>query len=254
MSPVVYITANKTQQTLTTRALTVLLDSDSSHTMMKKSSLPHATVPISISPRRTTTTNGVFSTDSTITLHMVKFPEFGNHCIHQITADTFDSLTCQYDIILGRNVLKLMGVLIDFQAHTINWMGRAVPMKSRKEISHNTVNQCLDSYYNHLDDEVDKDFDLLAELYADDIVIMDRKYQAVSPEEVVQQLDHLTKGQKVQLKATFKNIRRSLMAPLVNIQLPKLTYNWFQMPNQFINNHTQSHSKGNPSLIKSSTT
>ena len=254
LSPVVYITADKIQQTLTTRALTVLLDSGSSHTMMKRSSLPHGTKPISTSPRRTTTTNGVFSTNSTITLDSVKFPEFGNHCIPRITADMFDSLTCQYDVILGCDILKLMGVLIDFQTHTINWMGRTVPMKSRKEISHNAVDQCLDSYYNHLDDEADEDFDLLAELYADDIVIMDRKYQAVSPEEVVQQLHHLTKAQKAQLKATFEKYKRSLMVPLASTPRPKSTSNWFQTPNQFINNHIRYHSKESPSLTKSSTT
>ena len=68
LSPVIYITANKIQQSLTTRALTVLLDLGSSHTMIKKNSLPHGTIPTSTSPWSTTTTNGVFATNSTITL------------------------------------------------------------------------------------------------------------------------------------------------------------------------------------------
>ena len=36
----------------------------------------------------------------------------------------------------------------------------------------------------------EEDYDSLAELYAGDIVIMNRKRQAVSSEEVVKQLDH----------------------------------------------------------------
>ena len=206
--PVVYITAHKIQQSLTTRTLTVLLDSGSSHTMMKRNSLPHGAIPTSTTSQRTTTTNGGFATNSTVTLHNVKFSEFGNQCIHQITADIFDSPTCQYDIILGRNILKLMGVLIDFQAHTINWMGQTINMKSRTQISLSDKDQYLENFYNHLEEEEDEDFDLLAELYADDIVIMDQKYQAVSPEEVVQQLDHLTIDQRLKLKSTFEKYKK----------------------------------------------
>ena len=206
LSPVVYITADKIQHSLTTRALTVLLDSGSSHTMMKQSSLPHGTTPTSTTPRRTTTTNGVFLTNTTITLSEVKFPEFGNHCIHNITADVFDSPTCQYDVILGRDVLKFMGVQIDFREHTITWMGRTIPMKSRKQTSQKT--SYMEQYYNHLESEEEEDYELIAELYADDIVIMDRKYQAVSPEEVVQQLNHLTPQQKTQLQSVFEKYKR----------------------------------------------
>ena len=65
LSPVVYITTSRIQHSLTTRALTVLLDSGSSHTMIKRSSLAHGAIPTSTSPQRTTTTNGVFSNNST---------------------------------------------------------------------------------------------------------------------------------------------------------------------------------------------
>ena len=170
LSPVVYVMAHKIQQqSFTTRAMTVLLDSDSSHTMIKKSSLPHGTIPTLTTPQSATTTNGVFATSSTITLQNVKFQEFGNHHIHNITADVFNSPTCQYDVILGRDILKLMGLMIDFQQHTITWMGRTIPMKSRKQMSMKAT--YMEQYYNHLEAEEDEDFELLAELYADDVVI-----------------------------------------------------------------------------------
>ena len=38
---------------------------------------------------------------------------------------------------------------------------------------------------------------------------MDRKYQAVSPEEVVQQLNHLNSSQKTQLQAVFEKYKRA---------------------------------------------
>ena len=42
--------------------------------------------------------------------------------------------------------------------------------------------------------ELEEDLLIMSELFTDEI--MDRKYQAVSPEEVVQQLDHLSNQQK----------------------------------------------------------
>ena len=109
LAPVVYVTAGRIQQSLPTRALTMLLDTGSSHTMIKLTSLPHGTSVTPSSPKRTTTTNGVFSSSAQVVLTDVRFPEFGNHRIDTITADVFDSPTCRYDVIVGRDILKTMG-------------------------------------------------------------------------------------------------------------------------------------------------
>ena len=85
----------------------------------------------------------MFTTSSTITLQEVKFPEFGNHCIHNITADVFDSPTCQYHAILGRDILKLMGIKIDFQQHTITRMGRTIPMKSKADVHEDNLHETI---------------------------------------------------------------------------------------------------------------
>ena len=101
--------------------------------MMKYSSLPHGTLMTPGPPKRTTTTTGVFSTSSQVTLEKVKFPEFGNNCLDTITADVFDSLTCRYDLIIGRDVLKKMGAHIDFHKEMIRWMDRELPMRDPSE-------------------------------------------------------------------------------------------------------------------------
>ena len=51
--------------------------------------------------------------------------------------------------------------MIDFQQHTITWMGRTIPMKSQKQMSITTY---MEQYYNHLEAEEEEDFELLAEL------------------------------------------------------------------------------------------
>ena len=67
----------------------------------------------------------------------------------------------------------------------------------------------VEHYFNHLrETEEDEDFDILCELYADDVLIKGRKYQAMSPEEVMRQLDHLTVDQQQKLKTTFKKYKR----------------------------------------------
>ena len=87
-APITYVTAERIQQTLSTsRTLLVLLDTGSSHTMIKKISLPHGTSLTPIAPKRPTTTNGVFYTKSQVTLSRIKFLEFGNHSIDLIVAD-----------------------------------------------------------------------------------------------------------------------------------------------------------------------
>ena len=201
LSPVVYINAKRIQNALPTRALTVLLDSGSSHTLIKDSSLPYGTTPDKSSPKRTTTTNGVFATTARVVLTDVKFPEFGNHRIDVIEADVFHSPTCRYDVILGRDILRIMGAKLDFHTQTIVWLDRQIPMKRSSKISTPSQEEYL------LEEEEEEDYSILFEVYADDVIIKDGKYQAVSPDEVVNQLTHLTVEQKRLLHDVFEKYK-----------------------------------------------
>ena len=84
LSPILYITAQNTGGQLPTQPMVVLLESSSSHTMMKQPSLPHGAIPIVGKPKRTATTNGVLLTTSFIKLQQIEFPEFENHCIAEV--------------------------------------------------------------------------------------------------------------------------------------------------------------------------
>ena len=198
--PIVYTTAHTIGGKLPTRPMIVLLDSSSSHTMIKDSSLPHGATRVVRQPKRTTTTNGVFSTTSSVIMEHIKFPEFGNQCIDTIQADVFNSPT------LGRDVLDVMGAMIDFRTNIISWMGREIPMKLTRDLSSSRINQ-VEILHNQFSAEESEDYDIFAELYADDIVIMDRKYQAVMPDEVVRQLPYLNTQQKSKLKMVFEKYK-----------------------------------------------
>ena len=148
----------------------------------------------------------MFSSNSQVTLTDIRFPEFGNHRIDAFTADVFDSPTCRYDIIIGRDVLKTMGASIDFHNQTTRWLGRDLPMKdpSKAMLLASTNVPQLEAHF--LQEE--QEDALLFELYADDVLIKDRKYQSVSPQEVVQQLNHLSSQQKQRLQAVFEKYKR----------------------------------------------
>ena len=88
--------------------------------MIKRTSLPHGTPLTPNIPKRTTTTNGTFSTTSQVTLSKVTFLELGNHCIDRLVADVFLSPTCRYNLIVGRDVLNKIGIRIDFHNHIVS--------------------------------------------------------------------------------------------------------------------------------------
>ena len=129
LSPIVYITSGKVQTALPQRAFVVLLDSGSTHTMIKRTSLPHGAIPNKGAWRKTTTTNGTYSLSEFVIIKEVKFPEFGNMHIGSIKADIFDSPTCRYDVILGRDLLERLGLKMDFHNHRMTWGERTIPMK-----------------------------------------------------------------------------------------------------------------------------
>ena len=84
-----------------------------------------------------------------------------------------------YNIILGTDIFKKMGARIDFSSRTINWMNVDLQMKS---VVQSPIQRKWEA---HCQQEENEDYSLLFKTYADDILIKDRKYQAVSPEEVV---------------------------------------------------------------------
>ena len=98
-----------------------------------------------------------------------------------------------------------MGITLDFQSKSTKWMGHEVPMKSTTSIQNNLLR--TEQYIAFYQQEEEEDLVLLSELFSD-AIIMDRKYQAVSPEEVVKQLDHLNSDEKNKLQSVFAKYKR----------------------------------------------
>ena len=126
-----------------------------------------------------------------VIIREAKFPEFRNRYIGSIKADVFDSPTCRYDIILGRDLLERLGLKMDFHNHRMTWGDRTIPMKSTVDFKPNQRE--VDQYLNLFTLQEHRDTALFDSFSNNNAIILDRKYQAVTPEEVVQQLPSVRK-------------------------------------------------------------
>ena len=111
----------------------------------------------------------------------------------------FESKTCKYDIILGADFLRKTGIDAKYCTRTIEWFENELPLQ--------------ESFFSLTDKETLAIAEILEiqqeiELYGMDwydptcyaIEILDAKYEKVSTDDCVQQLDHLTPQQKKDLK------------------------------------------------------
>ena len=118
----------------------------------------------------------------------------------------------RYDMILGRDLLKELGIKLDFGDETVTWDEMTIPMKPENA----TV---MTSY--HLDDSPAVD-----EATKRIKGILDAKYEAANLDEVVAECKHLTDSEKISLrqilekhKALFDGTLGSWKGEEYNIEL-----------------------------------
>merc|ERR1711884_229864 len=101
-----------------------------------------------------------------------------------------------------------MGIKLDFISKFIKWLEHKIPMKPTSSVAMDIPSTVVDEaiYTQELEEDLLLFEAFMAELFTD--AIMDRKYQAVSPEEVIQELTHLDDNQKVKLKAVFEKYKK----------------------------------------------
>ena len=178
------------------KPLRVLFDSGGGKTMIHSRALPpDATVKIDKNVKPCTTVSGTYNANRSVKLRDGIFPEFDKHRrIYGLTATVFDEKTCPYDIIIGRDLLKDLGIIIDFTNHHVKWMENFIFMKPRTHFQHHT------NYTAVFSKTV---YDIFDEI--DDAFILDAKYEATTPKEVADQQHHLTSQQKLLLQEALKD-------------------------------------------------
>jgi hypothetical protein len=72
---------------------------------------------------------GKLKSQQVVTMRDVRLPEFDkNRRISQKKCLVFDNDKCNYDIILGTNFLKKVGITLDYDKEEMRWYDCALPL------------------------------------------------------------------------------------------------------------------------------
>ena len=153
---------------------------------------------------------GTMTTKGTITLKDMRLPEFDrNRVIEEHEFTTF-STPYKYDLILGADFLKKMGIKLDYENLVIEWAGIKQSMNTNV-FTKGRIYAFIDNYHLQLEEgELNDYFDGI-DSYASSI--LDAKYETASADEIIQDhCSHLNQDQQDDLKKHLNNGPNYLMA------------------------------------------
>ena len=117
----------------------------------------------------------------------IRLPEFSKERkVDGWNLQIFDSSTCQYDMIIGRDFMTDIGIDNSFSTNTIQWIDRSIKMKSPHHCDLMMTNfNCI------FEDFEDKDAlsEAFAELYK--ATTLDQAHKKVTPTEYINEQDHM---------------------------------------------------------------
>ena len=168
----------------------ILFDTGGSSTMIHERCLPVGATP-SLLPNhmKFQTVAGILSSTRSVYLEDVTLPEFDKtKRINGTSAYVFNS-PCNYDMIVGRDILNKIGLSMCFDTKTMKWLESIIPMKTH------TFWQTPLSYFWAFDDDGEEE--TLESLAATQI--LDAKYEKINIDDVIQAQTHLNSDQKSKL-------------------------------------------------------
>ena len=169
--------------TVPKKPLLVLFDSGSTGSWMNAKSLPKGINGKSVTPVQGSTLAGNFKSSREVNLTHLVFPEFSKHkALDKATMRVFDS-HCRYDMIIGRDVLRTLGLNLDFQDNIMTWDGQSVSMKPYPQMKLNDPEDELSPAYILLYDIIEEDLEDSYDNYVSD----DRR---VADDDEFQKLHH----------------------------------------------------------------
>lgn len=126
--PATLATARKVSETKGNFLFKALLDTGGSHVMIRKAALPNDTQVYSDHEGKAfRTTQGTFKPLGFVYLHDLALPEFSHtRRFTTVKAYVFDA-PARYDIILGRNFLRMANMQLDFYKNETVWYENRVP-------------------------------------------------------------------------------------------------------------------------------
>jgi hypothetical protein len=118
--------------------------------------------------------------------------------VDQQKALIFDADSCRYDVILGADFLSKTGIDVKYSTRTIEWFDNELPLRDTRYLQSKDFLAMAET----IDIQLENDFFGMdwydPTCYASEI--LDAKYEKVLVDDVIDQLDHLNRQQKNDLK------------------------------------------------------
>ena len=167
----------------------ILFDSGASETIITKQYINPQKLKRT-SSQQWNTAAGKISTNYTAKI-LFNLPEFNETKVIQCHAHVFDT-KLNYDMIIGRDLMSILGIKMDFQRKTVNWMDIEIPMKN--------PNCQFKDFFVQESDSVKEAMERIKG-------ILDAKYEPANLDEVVEQSTHLNYQEKQMLRKLLEKYK-----------------------------------------------
>jgi len=139
---------------------------------------------------------GIFETSKTCKIQFI-LPEFDQEKIIEWTMHVDDSTSdCNYDMIVGTDLMLELGMNIDFDKRIMTWEGATVPLKDRDIVMDiDRLNEMHEQLY------YGEDITAMSDRQAR---ILDANYHAADLRKVVLESKHLTQKEQIELFRLLK--------------------------------------------------
>jgi hypothetical protein len=134
LTPVTIMVVDTISSVKTRIFLKVLLDSDSTTTMINRKCLHRNCQLCKISKsRKMETLAGSYTSSEMVVLRNLRLPELDkNRNVDQQKALIFDADSCRYDVILGADFLSKTGIDVKYSTGTIEWFDNELPLRDTR--------------------------------------------------------------------------------------------------------------------------
>ena len=128
--PYSYLRVKTTQDVPDQRSFLVLFDSGSASSWVAQRVPPPNTNPSIVEERKDDTMAGSFTSNKGLVLKGISLFEFNPSLTYKQLDCRIMQVPCRYDMVLGRDFLRIIQLFFDFQNHQLMINGRIVPMRS----------------------------------------------------------------------------------------------------------------------------
>ena len=188
--------------------LKVLFDPGSTVTFISRKCLPRHCKPCPVTKSRSVNTvAGSCTASKMVVLRAIRLPELDkNRVIDQHKALMFDG-NIRYDLILDADFLAKSGIDIKYSSGIVEWFNSELPMREPNCLDNHEYLAMAEALKVHREEEA-----LFGRDWYDPdcfaTTILDAKFEKVNVDDVVEQLTHLSKSQRDDLRNVLRNFTK----------------------------------------------